>query len=79
MKRLMHSLPVFSRPLRSPAATAAWTIRSVRNRLNTLTHDGITRTFLLHVPASYSSSRRVALIVGLHGYTPARPPSGRAG
>jgi polyhydroxybutyrate depolymerase len=41
----------------------------VANRLNTLTHDGVTRTFLLHVPPSYSSSRRVALIVGLHGYT----------
>jgi polyhydroxybutyrate depolymerase len=41
----------------------------VANRLNTLTHDGITRTFLLHVPPSYSSSRRVALVVGLHGYT----------
>jgi len=41
----------------------------VANRLNTLTHDGIARTFLLHVPPGYSSSRPVALVVGLHGYT----------
>ena len=39
------------------------------NSLNTLTHDGSSRTFLLHVPPSYSSLRRVPLVVGLHGYT----------
>src|SRR5512136_1729308 len=41
----------------------------VANSLNTLTHDVIDRTFLLHVPPGYSSTRPVPLIVGLHGYT----------
>jgi polyhydroxybutyrate depolymerase len=41
----------------------------VANSLNTLTHDGITRTYLLHVPPSYSSAHRVPLVIGLHGYT----------
>ena len=41
----------------------------VANGLNRLTHDGITRTYLLHVPPSYSAARRVPLVIGLHGYT----------
>jgi polyhydroxybutyrate depolymerase len=41
----------------------------VANSLNTLTHDGIARTFLLHVPPGYSKAHRVPLVVGLHGYT----------
>jgi polyhydroxybutyrate depolymerase len=39
------------------------------NTTNTLQHDGVTRTYLLHVPPGYSASRRVALVIGLHGYT----------
>jgi polyhydroxybutyrate depolymerase len=39
------------------------------NSLNTLTHDGIARTYLLHVPPGYSSARPVPLVIGLHGYT----------
>jgi polyhydroxybutyrate depolymerase len=39
------------------------------NGLNTLTHDGIDRTYLLHVPPGYSSTRPVPLVIGLHGYT----------
>ncbi len=41
----------------------------VANSLNSLTHDGITRTYLLHVPPSYSSAHPVPLVIGLHGYT----------
>jgi polyhydroxybutyrate depolymerase len=41
----------------------------VANAVNSLTHDGIARTYLLHVPPSYSSARRVPLVIGLHGYT----------
>jgi polyhydroxybutyrate depolymerase len=37
--------------------------------MNTLTHDGIARTFLVHVPLGYSSLHPVPLVVGLHGYT----------
>ena len=33
----------------------------VANSLNSLTHDGITRTYLLHVPPSYSSAHPVPL------------------
>jgi polyhydroxybutyrate depolymerase len=39
------------------------------NSINSLSHDGITRTYLLHVPPSYSSERSVPLVIGLHGYT----------
>lgn len=41
----------------------------VANSLNSLTHDGISRTYLLHVPANYSSARPAPLVIGLHGYT----------
>jgi polyhydroxybutyrate depolymerase len=41
----------------------------VANSLNTLTHDGIARTYLLHVPPGYSDRRSVPLVIGLHGYT----------
>ncbi len=41
----------------------------IANGLNTLTHDGVARTFLLHVPPGLSDSRPVPLVVGLHGYT----------
>jgi polyhydroxybutyrate depolymerase len=41
----------------------------VANSLNTLTHAGVARTYLLHVPPGYSDSRRVPLVIGLHGYT----------
>jgi polyhydroxybutyrate depolymerase len=41
----------------------------VANSLNTLTHDGIARTYLLHVPPGYSDGRRAPLVIGLHGYT----------
>jgi polyhydroxybutyrate depolymerase len=39
------------------------------NRMDTLIHDGITRTYILHVPASYSAATKVALVIGLHGHT----------
>jgi polyhydroxybutyrate depolymerase len=41
----------------------------VANSLNHLSHDGIDRTYLLHVPPGYSSAHRVPLVIGLHGYT----------
>jgi polyhydroxybutyrate depolymerase len=41
----------------------------VANSLNSLTHDGVTRTYLLHVPPGYSSAQRMPLVIGLHGYT----------
>jgi polyhydroxybutyrate depolymerase len=41
----------------------------IANSINSLIHDGITRTYLLHVPPSYSAARRVPLVIGLHGYT----------
>ena len=34
----------------------------------TLLHEGKTRTYLVHVPQSYSSSTATALVLGLHGY-----------
>jgi len=34
-----------------------------------ITHDGLTRTYRLYVPASYSASNAVPLIINLHGYT----------
>jgi polyhydroxybutyrate depolymerase len=33
----------------------------------TLTHDGLKRRYLVHVPASYNASARNAVVVGLHG------------
>jgi polyhydroxybutyrate depolymerase len=39
------------------------------NTMDTIMHDGIVRTFLLHVPPDYSSSQPVPLVVGMHGYT----------
>jgi polyhydroxybutyrate depolymerase len=41
----------------------------VANGLNSLTHDGVARTFLLHVPPGTADTRPVPLVVGLHGYT----------
>src|SRR5512138_3379955 len=41
----------------------------IANSINSVTHDGITRTYLLHVPPGYSAARRVPLVIGLHGYT----------
>ena len=34
---------------------------------NTLTHDGIERTYILHVPASYEQGQPAALVLDLHG------------
>jgi len=34
-----------------------------------LVHDGITRTYFVYVPASYSGNEKVPLIIDLHGYT----------
>lgn len=39
------------------------------NQMNTIIHDGIVRTFKLHVPASYSANTKTALVIALHGYT----------
>ncbi|WP_378173136.1 T9SS type A sorting domain-containing protein [Aquimarina sp. SS2-1] len=35
----------------------------------TLQHDGITRTYILYVPASYSPDTNVPLVFNFHGYT----------
>ena len=35
----------------------------------TITHDGIQRTYILYVPASYTAGTDVPLIINLHGYT----------
>lgn len=34
-----------------------------------LEHDGLTRTFLIHVPASYDNTRAVPLVLNFHGAT----------
>jgi len=39
------------------------------NQMDTIIHDGIVRTFKLHVPASYSVNTKTALVIVLHGYT----------
>jgi polyhydroxybutyrate depolymerase len=39
------------------------------NQMDSIIHDGIVRTFKLHVPASYSASTETALVIALHGYT----------
>jgi polyhydroxybutyrate depolymerase len=39
------------------------------NQMDTIIHDGIVRTFKLHVPASYSANTKTALVIALHGYT----------
>lgn len=38
------------------------------NRLDTLIHNGIIRTYILHVPASYKTGTKMPLVVGLHGH-----------
>lgn len=38
------------------------------NSINTLVHDGLTRSFLLHVPPGYSGSTRAPLVIALHGH-----------
>jgi polyhydroxybutyrate depolymerase len=37
--------------------------------MRTLMHDGVARTYLLHVPASYNGKRKVPLVVDMHGLT----------
>ncbi len=39
------------------------------NQMDTIIHDGIIRTFLLHVPPGYSESEQTPLVIALHGYT----------
>jgi polyhydroxybutyrate depolymerase len=39
------------------------------NTMDTIMHDGIIRTFLLHVPPDYSVVNEIPLVVALHGYT----------
>lgn len=39
------------------------------NRMDTIMHDGILRTYKLHIPASYSENTETALVIALHGYT----------
>lgn len=39
------------------------------NQMDSIMHDGILRTFKLHVPASYSANTETALVIALHGYT----------
>lgn len=37
--------------------------------MNTIMHNGILRSYKLHVPASYSANTKTALVIALHGYT----------
>jgi polyhydroxybutyrate depolymerase len=39
------------------------------NQIDTILHDGIFRTYKLHVPALYTADTKTALVIGLHGYT----------
>jgi polyhydroxybutyrate depolymerase len=39
------------------------------NEVNTLKHDGLNRTYLLHVPPTYNESEATPLVIMLHGYT----------
>lgn len=39
------------------------------NEINTLKHDGLVRTYLLHVPPAYDGSQATPLVIMLHGYT----------
>ncbi len=39
------------------------------NEVNTLKHDGLVRSYLLHVPPSYDGSQAMPLVIMLHGYT----------
>ena len=39
------------------------------NQVDTLLHDGIIRTYILHVPASYSVNTVVPLVIALHGHS----------
>jgi len=36
---------------------------------DTIIHDGLNRTYILYVPASYSPSNTVPLVINFHGYT----------
>lgn len=39
------------------------------NQMDTIIQVGLTRTYKLHVPASYSGANKTALVIALHGYT----------
>jgi polyhydroxybutyrate depolymerase len=39
------------------------------NQMDTILHDGLIRTYKLHVPTSYSAATKTALVIALHGYT----------
>jgi polyhydroxybutyrate depolymerase len=39
------------------------------NMMDTVIHDGIIRTYLLHIPPGYSESEQTPLVIALHGYT----------
>lgn len=48
------------------ACTSAGTL-SAGDTPMTLMHDGVERSFLLHVPASYNGTKRVPLVLDMHG------------
>jgi polyhydroxybutyrate depolymerase len=39
------------------------------NRIDTILHDGIIRTYKLHVPPGYSSDSKTPLVIALHGHS----------
>jgi polyhydroxybutyrate depolymerase len=39
------------------------------NKMDTIMHDGIVRTYKLHIPASYSDGTKIPLVIAIHGYT----------
>lgn len=53
--------------LTSSACARSSRITSATDSTYTLTHDGIERTYILHVPPSYSSNQAVPLVLDFHG------------
>lgn len=39
------------------------------NQLDSILHEGIIRTYILHVPSGYSTSNKTPLVVALHGHS----------
>ena len=78
---MLYMIPVFTRRkmknnygiitllailiLVSPACTR--TTLSSKDSLNTLVHDSIERTYVLHIPSSYDGSQAVPLVLNFHG------------
>lgn len=68
MKRTSAPLSIFGLTLLLTVLACARTSRTATSDLTyTLTHDGLERTYILHVPSTYDNSRAVPLVLDFHG------------